>query len=218
MRQQRTFRLERIVAVPYRLGMDSAALTRLRAEVESRFWGAGARPWRAPRAVGQGPEMEEYSRCLDPHKYVIIQQRATAWTSALVDAGVATGKRLGMGVLPPWGSVETTALSATRPGTEKVFLHLTSEHLVGAVVAYGEPEVVLTAQPVCGCDACDDGSDPLLEAIDDAFESAVMGEVLIEHGKRSARVVTGLGESTSSTVRPEPNWVVGRWQGAAWLG
>jgi hypothetical protein len=57
----------------------------------------------------------------------------------------------------------------------------------------------------------------LIEAIDKAFESIVLGEVLIEHGERRARVVTLNGESTSSTVSPAPGWVIGRWSGAPWL-
>lgn len=154
---------------------------------------------------------------MDPGRYVITQQRATAWSSALTDAGVATSHRMDPRKLVPWGAVESTVITAARPGAEPVFLHFTSEHMPGVVLAYGTPEVVLTAQPVCGCDACDDGSAPLIELIDEAFESVVLGEVLIEHGKRSARVVTRNRESTSSSADPEPTWVVGHWNGAPWL-
>jgi len=197
--------------------MDPTAFAGLRAEVESLFQSVGPRPWLAPRPAAQGPAVEEYSRCLDPGKYLITQQRATAWSSALVDSGVATSNRMGPRTLGHWGAVETTSLVSSRPGTEPVFLHFTLEHLRGVIIAYGNPDVVLTAQPVCGCDACDDGSGPLLEAIDEAFESIVLGEVLIEHGKRTARVVTHAGESTSSTLDPDPSWVLGRWNGAPWL-
>lgn len=197
--------------------MDSVAFVSLRAEVESRFQAVVPGSWSAPRSWHQEPAEEEYSRCLDPGKYVITQQRATAWSSALAEAGVAATKRMGSRKLMPWGEVETSVITAARPGAEPVFVHLTSEHMPGLVIAYGRPEVVLTAQPVCGCDACDDGSKPLLEAIDEAFESVVLGEVLIEHGDGSARVVTRNGESTSSSADPEPTWVVGRWNGAPWL-
>lgn len=197
--------------------MQPFTLPALRAEVEARFLAAGPRPWPAPRPGHQGPAEEEYSRCLQPDKYVITQQRATAWASALADAGVATIHPMGSRVLAPWGAVETTSITATRPDAEPVFLHFSSEHLPGVIVAYGRPEVVLAAQPVCECDACDEGSDPLIEAIDEAFESVVLGEVLIEHGKGSSRIVTLNGESTSSRVSPDSTWVIGHWNGAPWL-
>lgn len=66
------------------------------------------------------------------------------------------------------------------------------------------------------CDACDDGSDPLSDAIDDAFESVVLGAVLVEQGKRTARVVTINGGSCSAGD-PSPNKVTVRWSGAPWL-
>jgi len=113
--------------------------------------------------------------------------------------------------------VVTTSITATRSGTEPVFLHFSSDYLPGVIVAYGSAYVVLTAQPVCGCDACDDGSDPLIDSIDDAFESVVLGAVLVEQGKRTARVVTINGDSSSTGDRSSPNWVTGRWSGAPWL-
>jgi hypothetical protein len=197
--------------------MDSTAFAGLCAKVESLFQSVGPRPWSAPRPANQGPVGDEYSRCLDPGKYLITQQRATAWASALVDSGIAISSRIGPRTLGHWGPVESTSLMSSRPGTEPLFLHFSSEYLPGVIIAYGNPDVVLTAQPVCGCDACDDGSGPLLEAIDEAFESVVLGEVLIEHSKRTAHLITRTGRSTSSTLDPDPNWVVGRWDGGPWL-
>lgn len=115
--------------------MDHITLAALRADVESRFSAAGPRPWPDLRPGGQAPAQEEYSRCLDPAKYDIVTQRVTAWVDALVNGGVATSAPMGPRDLPPWGTVETTAMTATRPGTEPVFLHVTSEHLPGVVVA-----------------------------------------------------------------------------------
>ncbi len=98
-----------------------------------------------------------------------------------------------------------------------MFVHFTHQHLPGVVVGYGDPQVVLMAEPVCGCDACDDGSDVLIEAIDEAFESVILGEVLIEHDEHRTRVVTRNSASTSTSDRSDPTWVAGRWNGAAWL-
>lgn len=197
--------------------MDHVTLTSLRADVESRFSDTGPRPGPAPRPGGQSPAQEEYSRCLDPGKYVIVTTRVAAWVDALVGAGLATTTPMGQRNLSPWGTVETTAMTATRPGTEPLFLHVRSEHLPGVVVAHGHPEVVLTSQPGCGCDACDDGSDELLEAIDDAIESVVLGEVLIEQGSRFSRAVTRTRGWSSSGVGLAPARVIGRWNGAPWI-
>ncbi len=197
--------------------MESSPFATVRADMERRFLAADPRPWPAPRKGHQQPGEEEYSRCLHPDKFLITQQRATAWAAALVQAGVATASLMGLRELAPWGTVETTAITAARPGAEPVFLHFSSEHLPGVILAYGSPDVVLTAQPVCGCDACDEGSESLVEEVDEAFASAVLGEVLIEHGTRSARVVTLHGESTSTRLASDPHWVVGRWNGSSWL-
>lgn len=44
-------------------------------------------------------------------------------------------------------AVERTVITAARPDAEPVFLHFTSQHMPGVVLAYGRPKMVLTAQP-----------------------------------------------------------------------
>jgi len=197
--------------------MDLVALAQMRASVESHFLATDPRPWAAPRPLRQDPAQEEYSRCLDPGKYVILQKRASAWAAALAESGVASVESLGPRDLAPWGTVQTTLLTSSRPGTQPAFLHVTSANRPGLTIAYGLPEVVLVSQPVCGCDACDDGSGPLLEALDETLESVVLGEVLIEHEKRSVRVVTRNWGSSSSDLEDDPTRIVGRWSGGPWL-
>jgi hypothetical protein len=197
--------------------MSSSSLVTLRAQVEARFLAAGPRTWPDPHPYGEGPAEEEYSRCLDPGKYVIAQHRATAWVTVLVGAGVATLTSRGRRNLAPWGTLVTSVLTPRRHRAEPMFLHFTSDRLPGVIVAYGHPRVVLASQPVCGCDACDDGSDALIAAIDEAIESVVRGAVLMEQGKRGVRVVTMRGEAMSVDLDPDPERVIGRWNGAAWL-
>lgn len=197
--------------------MASSSSVTLRAEVDSRFVAAHPRSWPDPHPQGQGPAEDEYSRCLDPGKYATGQQRARVWASVLVEAGVATMTALGSRDVAPWGTVDTTALTPKRRDCQPMFLHFSSDQLPGVIVAFGHPEVVLASQPVCGCDACDDGSDALIEAIDEAVESVVRGAALIEQGQRSVRVVTLHGEATSSGLDPDPDRVIGHWNGAPWL-
>ncbi len=197
--------------------MTSSSLVTLRARVDSGFWAAHPRSWPDPHPQGQSPPEDEYSRCLDPGKYVTGQQRARAWASVLVDVGAATMTSWGSRDLPPWGTVDTTALTPTRRDCQPMFLHFSSGHLPGVIVAFGHPKVILARQPACGCDACDEGSEALIEAIDDAVESVVCGAALIDQGHRSVRVVTLHGETTSSRIDPDPDRVIGRWNGAPWL-
>ena len=117
--------------------MEPTSFAALHAEVESRFLGAGPRPWPTPRTGHDGPADEEYSRRLHPEKYVITQQRATAWAVALVCFGAATVNSLGPENWRPGGAVVTTSITATRSGTEPVFLHFSSDYLPGVIVAYG---------------------------------------------------------------------------------
>jgi hypothetical protein len=114
--------------------MEPSPLATLRAEVTSRFLTASPRPWPVPRTGQQAPAEEEYSRCLHPDKYVITQ-RATAWASALVAAGVATINPMDPRELVPWGAVETTSITPTRPGAMPVFVHFSSEQLPGVIAA-----------------------------------------------------------------------------------
>lgn len=192
-------------------------LAGLRTDVDARFSSLGPRHWPPPRRKGEGPRDEEYSRCLDPGKYVIASQRASAWSDALEAAELAAVKRMGTRELGPWGAVETTSITARRPGTEPVFLHTSSEQLPGLIVAYGSPEVVLTSHPPCGCDACDHGSAEVIQGIDEALESIVLGEVVIERNRSSGRIVTRNWQTSSRRPRSDPRWMIGRWNGAPWF-
>lgn len=95
-----------------------------------------------------------------------------------------------------------------------MFVHFTGDYLPGVVLALGEPTAIIAAVPVCGCDACDAGSAPMLEEIDNAFTSVLLGVAVVEHTTASRRVVL-VGEESGSTG--DQNRIVGRWAGQAWL-
>lgn len=57
------------------------------------------------------------------------------------------------------------------------------ESLSLVIVSVVEPQFVVTRQPYCGCDACDDGSAALLEAVDDAIAAVVGGEYVVMRGR-----------------------------------
>jgi hypothetical protein len=182
--------------------------------VDELFAAGSPRTWPAPRPARQSPAGEEYSRLLDPGKYETIQQRCRAWITALCDAGVAT-TRSAPGELDHLGHVETVELTPTAPGAVPAFVHFTGDHLPGVVLALGIPTAIITVIPPCGCDACDDGSEPLLDEVDNVFTSIALGDAAVEHTATSRRVrLIGGGASGSA---PHDDLIPGRWEGEPWL-
>jgi len=156
--------------------------------------------WPDPHPDGGSPAAEEYSRCLDPGKYRLLTARAEAWTRALTGLGLATTEPLTAADAPgAWRKGLPYDVSPTRA-------HRLRPHRAGAppllisyrgfdgcddnivMISTGEPAVLRASLPFCGCDACDDGSEPLLEQLDAAVVDVVNGRVV--HG------VTPHGEVT----------------------
>ena len=128
-------------------------------------------------------------------------QRATAWSSALVDSGVGIATRVGLRTLGHFGSVDdhfANCEPSWRRAVGATPLHLGApageDHRL-------QPDVVMTAQPR-GCDARDDGSGPLLDAsMRCSIPCSV--EVLIEHypGPPSSLRRTAIARRASSPTR-----------------
>ncbi|WP_420032055.1 DUF6226 family protein [Streptomyces sp. cg28] len=183
--------------------MDQHAL---RAAVDEAFadTGAGTPAWADPHP-DRAPLDEEYSRCLDPGKYRILAARADAWTRVLCGLGLATAEPVG----DPAGLWRRTP---GLPMSESVLLRPVRADAVplvfgfGAVddvprtvvvVGAGAPAVPAEQVPDCGCDACDDGSEGILELLDDAVVAVVTGTFAhIDAGP--GQVIVDTGESRSA--------------------
>lgn len=156
--------------------------------------------WPAPHPH-RAPLEEEYSRCLDPGKYRIIAERARAWARALVDAGLAevVETPVGFDVVP------------SRPGAVPIVVTVEgfegyADNLVRLSVAGAE----ITRMPDCGCDACDDGSESMLTALDQAFLHAIDGGVYQVRDRRGREVTTtydGWAASGGFARGEEERWV-----------
>jgi len=134
-------------------------------EVEAAFAMTGARtPAWEGRPVDQSPAEEEYSRCLDPGKFRIIQSRIDAWAKVLVDRGWAhletdpSNERRGSHehsqttlVLRPTAEAHT---GGAVPLSYLVYYSTDLEATLNVEVCAGEPPYVLAELPGCGCDAC----------------------------------------------------------------
>ncbi|MBO1752048.1 hypothetical protein J4G33_09560 [Actinotalea sp. BY-33] len=185
----------------------------LQALVLARYERLDLPSWPDPRPDGGSPREEEYSRVTDPGRYRIVHERARVWAAVLAEV-------LG-------ASVEEIVPSTGRDGRPEFDrgLRLTPQRrdalallLLERDVAQDEadatlavlevcvtrPGVVVALQPDCGCDACDSGSQDLLEAVDAAVVDVVGGPFVVLQGRTwHAQWHPGGGSASSDGRGPE---------------
>lgn len=190
--------------------------TRVVAAVERAFTetGAGTPPWPNRHLGGGQPREEEYSRCLDPGKYRILAARAEAWVRALTGLGLAT-RDDGADPVAAWrdGAPPPVLTRATwvRPRrTDAVPLlvaagpiHSTPDAVL--CLGAGDPAVLVLWTPDCGCDACDSGSESLLEELDDHVWAVISGTYVHVTTRDTTVSSTGSGWSAGSRGRRRPS-------------
>lgn len=180
--------------------MDTGTLRQSIAEAFA-VTGATTPPWPDPHPDGQSPLEEEYSRCLDPGKYRILGARLVAWVQTLT--------RLGLGVADEVQDLDQVWRDGPVDGVERaVWVRPVRAGAISLLVGFqgfdgvpdaavvlgaGEPAVRLLSLPDCGCDACDNGSDYLLDEIDDHVLAVVSGTLVHVAGKRGTLVATESG-------------------------
>ena len=116
----------------------------------------------------------------DPGKYHLLAARADAWVEAITAAGLGEAEPVDPAAVS-WVDeqhLEPSRVTVVRgpAGTQRLVVGLFADETF-VQVGIGDPVEVLERQPVCGCDACDDGSAALVEAIDNAFVLALSGGV-----------------------------------------
>ncbi|WP_248122371.1 DUF6226 family protein [Micrococcus lacusdianchii] len=169
---------------------DAVALAHSR--LDAPAW-APPHPHREPRA-------EEYERVSDPGRYRVVQLRARLWRDALVAAGarvtpvdvapdVGTGADVGTGPVdrgvrldPPTGAAGALPILLLEADVT------VPEGVLPVVrISLSAPEDVWAALPDCGCDACDEGSEDLLQAIDATMLRLLGPAVSLRGGPRRPR-------------------------------
>lgn len=141
----------------------------------------------------------------EPGECRIVGARAEAWVGALAGLGLAVVDEVG-DVTGAWRDRcsldmdRATRLRPVRAGCLPLLIGF--HHLQGvpdAVVhlGAGEPAVPLLSIPDCGCDACDDGSDPLLKELDKHVVAVVSGAFVHVTTKRGTIAATGPDLSAS---------------------
>ncbi|WP_407320151.1 DUF6226 family protein [Isoptericola halotolerans] len=157
--------------------MDLSGLT---ARVDAVYERAAPPSWPDPHAAREAAP-EECSRVTDPQRYRVAALRARAWAEVLgdlpdVDAGPAgadvLSDRFDRGV----------RLVPRRPGTLPLLLlerDGDDADVPAVVVSMAEPDVELGRMPDCGCDACDVGSEDVLDGVDETILEALGGVVVM---------------------------------------
>ncbi len=168
----------------------------LRAQVEARFDLLGLPSWPHPHP-DRSPLEDEYSRLTDPARYGVVHARARLWAQVLSEELGARVDRLppeesgGSGGGGSRGFDRGVRVTSPRPGTLLLLLlerdvrnprdRADVEPLPVLVIAVARPDVVVDLWPDCGCDACDDGSAPLLGALDETIGHVVGGPFVALH-------------------------------------
>ncbi len=132
---------------------------------------------------GADPPDEAYSRLSEPERWRIIGARADAWMLALFETGRADTER-GVDQAVAWASPPGPFVVRTdvvRPRTDAAIelavgrTRFGEVEGAGLVVGVGLPAIDIDLFPDCGYDACDWGSQPELDRLDELMASVVTG-------------------------------------------
>jgi Family of unknown function (DUF6226) len=169
-------------------------LAELKAQVATRYDRLGRLSWPNPHPDGASAREEEYSRLTEPGRYGIVHARARVWTAVLGEIPGVEVATLPPAPLDDDGHLgmfdRGVRLTSPRPGTTPLLLlerdvpvpgHETS--LAVLHISVGRPQVCVDAHPDCGCDACDWGSESLLEAMDQTIGNVVAGPFVAVRGE-----------------------------------
>ena len=142
--------------------------------------GHGLAHWPDPHP-DRMPRDEEYSRLSDPAKWRIVGARADAWLIALHAAGLAEVERKApiRWEAPPRAVVSRADRLAPHVADGLPLVaarsHLGPVDDGGVTLGVGDPAVPIAWIPDCGCDACDSGSQDVLDELDEAIVGVVSG-------------------------------------------
>ncbi|XVX22055.1 DUF6226 family protein [Actinomycetota bacterium] len=142
---------------------------------------------------------------------------ASAWAQALAGRGLARVETLPAGaadawlVRPDWappsstGSVIMPMREATVPIT---LLHTAVGDVpdTGRLVLFGHPGALLAVLPDCGCDACDDGSQSLIDQVDAVMVSALSGATTVVAKGNDTATATLEGTAWGGRLHEDDCW------------
>ncbi len=145
---------------------------------------------------------EEYSRVSEPERYAVVGARARSWIDALKALELGTAQNV---EAPSWayGPTDARAVLVTPVKMDALSILVVTGATEGiedvVALGVGDPPILISMEPFCGCDACDNGSDSLLTAIDDLFIGIMNGQFLYAEGKNWKLTVGVNGWSASGS-------------------
>ncbi|WP_433833381.1 DUF6226 family protein [Actinoplanes sp. CA-015351] len=140
----------------------------LRQRVNDHYNAEHQPSWPNPHPGGGPTEDEsEYSRVTDPDRYRIVHARVRSWIAVLTS-------------LPGIAFSSDGVLTSAAPGA--LPLHVAWPGPFAVRISAGRLDPAADPIPDCGCDACDFGSDDLLEAIDTAVLELIDGDIVLLDG------------------------------------
>lgn len=135
----------------------------------------------------------------NPEKWRIVGARADAWLNALAALNVARIERdLAIEWIEPPSTVVTRLDRAVPlvPGALALILarsRIEDVDDAGVTIGVGEPALVHTWIPDCGCDACDSGSQDALDELDEYVLGIVTGQ--FRRLQRGVQTITTISDS-----------------------
>ena len=184
------------------------SVAELIASVDAAFveTGRGLARWEDPHP-DRMPLEEEYSRLTNPRKWRILRARAEAWLKALDAGGLAEVDPDASVVWEEQPRVDVVGVQRASPrGSGAIpltFAWTRFDDAEGVVIGVGDPVVVVELVPDCGCDACDSGSQDVLDVLDEYVLGVVTGEYRrLRRGKRQITVYAGERQGCSGFDGP----------------
>ncbi len=187
------------------------SVVELVASVDAAFveTGRGLTGWEDPHP-DRRPLDEEYSRVTNPQKYRILRARAEAWLKALATAGLAEVEQ---DIDVDWEERPRVDVVSVRRALPRafgaipiVFAWTRFDEAFGVVIGVGDPTVVIEVIPDCGCDACDSGSQDVLDLLDEYVLGVVTGEYRrLRRGNREITVYSQDHQGSSGFRSPWEN-------------
>jgi hypothetical protein len=170
-----------------------ATVGELQAQVAASYDRLGMPAWPNPHPGMARPSEEEYSRLTEPERYRIVHARARVWADRLADLPGVDVETLAPAPLDDTGHLgrfdRGVRLTSPRPDTLPLLLLERDVRWPGVEaslavlhVSVARPQVAVERLPDCGCDACDYGSDDLLQAIDLTIGNVVGGPFVALRG------------------------------------
>jgi hypothetical protein len=141
--------------------------------------GRGLDEWPDPHP-DRRPLDEEYSRVTNPQRWKILVARAEAWFAALTAAGIAEiGETSVAWREPPRVPVDHTframPLALDAIPLVVAWNRIEAVEWPAVVLGVGDPAEVVDIIPDCACDACDSGSQDVLDQLDEYVLGVVTG-------------------------------------------